>query len=125
MATQPEMAMTSPQLSNGNNRVRDSAADNGTSNETDSVECLLNDLTFTHTKPLWTQMARYNPPLPNPKAVPFIWTYDEVRPYLIRAGKLVPEKQAERRVLMLVNPAFGMDSKLPPISSELFLWLLV
>ncbi|CAI6336021.1 unnamed protein product [Periconia digitata] len=51
--------------------------------------------------PLWPQMVKYNPPQPNPKCVPDIWRYDEVRPYLVRAGDLVKEKDAERRVLML------------------------
>ena len=59
------------------------------------------------TKPLWKQMVKLNPPLPNPKCVPNIWRYDDVRPSLLRAGDLVPEQQAERRVLMLVNPARG------------------
>ncbi len=61
-----------------------------------------------NTRPLWTQMAKLNPPEPNPKCVPFIWRYDEVRPSLLRAGEVVSEQQAERRVLMLVNPARGM-----------------
>lgn len=61
-----------------------------------------------NTKPLWTQMARLNPPEPNPQCVPFIWRYDEVRPSLLRAGEIITEQQAERRVLMLVNPARGM-----------------
>ena len=33
--------------------------------------------------------------------------YKDVRPHLIRAGQLVPEHQAERRVLMLINPSMG------------------
>lgn len=61
-----------------------------------------------HTKPLWEQMARLNPPLPNPTCIPHIWRYNDVRPILIRAGELISEKQAERRVLMLTNPARGM-----------------
>jgi gentisate 1,2-dioxygenase len=60
-----------------------------------------------HTKPLWEQMARLNPPLPNPTCVPHIWRYNDVRPILLRAGDLISEKQAERRVLMLTNPARG------------------
>ena len=60
-----------------------------------------------NTKPLWKQMARLNPPQPNPTTIPHIWRYDDIRPSLIRAGELVDEKQAERRVLMLVNPARG------------------
>jgi hypothetical protein len=63
--------------------------------------------------PLWPQMTKFNPPAPNPKCVPHIWRYDEVRPYLLRAGELVTEKDAERRVLMLVNPARGEFS--PPL----------
>ena len=61
-----------------------------------------------HTMPLWTQMAKLNPPEPNPTAIPHIWRYDEVRPSLLRAGEIITEQQAERRVLMLVNPARGM-----------------
>ncbi len=73
----------------------------------DSVDSLLSDLQAAHTKPLWAQMNRLNPPLPNPTAIPHIWKYDQIRPHLLRAGEMVTEKQAERRVLMLVNPARG------------------
>ncbi|KAF2496524.1 RmlC-like cupin [Lophium mytilinum] len=58
-----------------------------------------------HTKPLWAQMARLNPPLPNPKCHPHVWEYEKIRPSLLQAGELITEKQAERRVLMLVNPS--------------------
>lgn len=75
---------------------------------TDPSQELVENALKVHTKPLWTQMARLNPPEPNPKCVPFIWRYDEVRPSLLRAGEIITEKQAERRVLMLVNPARGM-----------------
>ena len=69
---------------------------------------LLENLEQTHTKPLWAQMARINPPLPNPQTIPHIWKYDEIRSYLIQAGELITEKQAERRILVLVNPARGI-----------------
>ncbi|GFF96417.1 gentisate 1,2-dioxygenase [Aspergillus udagawae] len=71
----------------------------------DSAAQLLQDLEDSKTLPLWTQMTRLNPPEPNPTAIPFVWKYDSIRPNLLRAGHLVTEKQAERRVLMLVNPA--------------------
>jgi gentisate 1,2-dioxygenase len=73
----------------------------------DSTELLLKTLEGSNTLPLWTQMARLNPPEPNPTAVPFIWKYQSIRPSLLRAGKLITEKQAERRVLMLINPTRG------------------
>lgn len=76
-------------------------------NGTDSQEKLLADLDKSDTLPLWTQMARLNPPLPNPTTVPHLWEYETIRPNLLRSGKLVTEKQAERRVLMLVNPSRG------------------
>ena len=79
------------------------------SNE-DSVQQLLNDLIATNTTPLWAQMTKLNPPLPNPTAIPFVWEYEKLRPHLIRAGTLVAEKQAERRVLLLTNPARGAYS---------------
>ena len=78
------------------------------SQNNDSAAKLLQDLEDSQTLPLWTQMTRLNPPKPNPTAVPFVWKYDTIRPNLLRAGQLVTEKQAERRVLMLVNPARGI-----------------
>jgi len=74
-----------------------------------SAEQLLSELESTNTMPLWTQMAKLNPPVPNPKCVPHIWRYEQIRPSLLRAGDLITEKQAERRVLMLVNPARGVS----------------
>lgn len=84
------MAATKEQLQNG-----------------DSTDLLLKSLEGSNTLPLWTQMARLNPPEPNPTAVPFIWKYQSIRPSLLRAGELITEKQAERRVLMLINPTRG------------------
>lgn len=71
----------------------------------DSAEQLIKDLVGTNTLPLWAQMAKLNPAAPNPRCTPYIWRFDEVKPYLLRAGDLISEKQAERRVLMLVNPS--------------------
>ena len=68
---------------------------------------LLKAAAENHTNPLWTQMAKLNPPLPNPKCVPHVWEYKKIRPQLLQAGELVSEKQAERRVLMLTNPGRG------------------
>ncbi|CAI7629341.1 unnamed protein product [Penicillium pancosmium] len=71
----------------------------------DSEEKLLADLEASKTLPLWKQMARLNPAAPNPTTIPNVWKYKSIRPNLERAGNLVPESQAERRVLMLINPA--------------------
>ncbi|KAI5200555.1 hypothetical protein E4T39_05704 [Aureobasidium subglaciale] len=73
--------------------------------EADSEEKLVSELDSVHTLPLWAQMTKLNPPAPNPTCVPHVWQYAHIRPFLMRAGELVSEKKAERRVLMLVNPA--------------------
>ncbi|KAH8700321.1 RmlC-like cupin domain-containing protein [Talaromyces proteolyticus] len=67
-------------------------------------EQLLSAVKANNTLPLWAQMARLNPPEPNPVAEPFLWKYQSIRPVLLKAGELVDEQQAERRVLMLINP---------------------
>jgi gentisate 1,2-dioxygenase len=60
-----------------------------------------------HVAPLWTVLNAVNPPRPAPKAVPTLWKYKELRPPLMEAGKIVTAEEAERRVLMLVNPAMS------------------
>lgn len=47
------------------------------------------------------------PPTPSPKADVALWKYKELRPLLLEAGATVPCEEAERRVLMLKNPALG------------------
>jgi len=74
----------------------------------DTVETLIKGASEAYAVPLWPQMVRFNPPEPNPKCVPYVWDYERIKPYLVRAGELVQEKDAERRVLMLVNPARGL-----------------
>lgn len=78
----------------------------GRSKETSAAD-LLEAAEKCHVKPLWTQMSKLNPPLPNPRCKPHVWEYDAIRPTLLEAGQLITEKQAERRVLMLVNPERG------------------
>lgn len=67
-------------------------------------DSLVKALGDVNAMPLWAQMTRLNPALPNPLAKPFMWEYERLRPYLMSAGQLIKEEQAERRVLMLVNP---------------------
>lgn len=83
-------------------------ASNGANGHIETIQDVIKGASKFNAVPLWPQMVKYNPPKPNPKCVPFLWRYDEVRPYLVRAGELVKEKDAERRVLMLVNPERGM-----------------
>ncbi|KAK7413356.1 hypothetical protein QQX98_007733 [Neonectria punicea] len=99
------MAITADNGHNGNGNGNGVLAKRVPANAITTQEELLLALESTKTAPLWAQMQRLNPPAPNPQTVPHLWAYDDIRPYLLRAGCLITEKQAERRVLMLANPA--------------------
>ena len=75
---------------------------------TSSHEQLQNKLPAYHVNSLWTAMHAMVTPTPSPKADVALWKYKELRPLLIEAGNSVSAEQAERRVLMLTNPALSM-----------------
>lgn len=55
---------------------------------------------------LWQTLHTLVPRQPAPEAVPCHWRYqDAVRPLLMEAGELISAREAERRVLVLENPA--------------------
>jgi gentisate 1,2-dioxygenase len=55
-------------------------------------------------KPLW---ERRQAPQSQACALSAIWRYADVRPALLRAGELITAPEAERRVLVLENPALA------------------
>lgn len=59
-------------------------------------------------KPLWRHPDLL-PDEPRSRAVPYVWRYAELRELLMDAGELISAEQAERRVLMLMNP--GLDGR--------------
>ncbi len=79
----------------------------------DSLGALFTDARRSQAQPLWTVMESMVPPKPNPRAVPYVWSYETLRPLLERSGTLVSTRDAERRVFMLVNPALE-----PPHTSD-------
>jgi len=62
-------------------------------------------------KPLWERVMRVKP---GTAAVPAVWRWEEVRPLLMRACELITAKEAERRVLMLENPALPGTTFITP-----------
>jgi gentisate 1,2-dioxygenase len=54
--------------------------------------------------PLWESLAEIVPVQPRPRALPALWRYEEMRPFIMESGKLISAKEAERRVLILANP---------------------
>ncbi|MCY1333547.1 Gentisate 1,2-dioxygenase [compost metagenome] len=54
--------------------------------------------------PLWEQLHNLVPATPSGACVPALWRYDELRPFLMEAGRLITAEEAIRRVLVLENP---------------------
>ena len=68
-------------------------------------EAFYNELAPKNMAPLWEVLRALITREPQTPCVPVLWRYDEVRPYLMRSGRLITAKEAERRVLILENPA--------------------
>lgn len=56
---------------------------------------------------LWRQLGTLLPPEPQSRATPHLWRYAELRELLLEAGEVVTAEEAERRVLMLMNPGLA------------------
>jgi len=67
-------------------------------------------LTAQNLVPLWPSLRAVLPPdKPAPRTRPTFWSYQGLRPLLLRAGELTPIEKAERRVLVLANPGHGLE----------------
>jgi gentisate 1,2-dioxygenase len=56
-------------------------------------------------KPLWEVLRDQLTTEPNPPEAAVLWRYDDVRPFLLEAARLISVEEADRRVLVLENPA--------------------
>lgn len=63
---------------------------------------LSSEIAAHHMKPLWERVMRLQP---GTAAAPVIWRWQDVQPFLMRSAELITTQEAERRVLMLENPA--------------------
>lgn len=61
--------------------------------------------------PLWEVFHKLVARQPVTRAVPHCWRYADVRPYILESGDLITAKEAERRVLVLENPALAGTSQ--------------
>jgi gentisate 1,2-dioxygenase len=73
-------------------------------------EAFYKELAPHNMAPLWEVLRALVTREPQTPCVPALWHYDEVRPYLMRSGALITAKEAERRVLILENPALAGKS---------------
>lgn len=62
--------------------------------------------------PLWTRLKSLVPAAPTPVGVPHRWAYADVRPYVLESAQHISAKEAERRVLILENPALKGSSQI-------------
>ena len=60
--------------------------------------------------PLWEVLGALVPPSPRTQVAPALWRYDDVRDEVMEAGRLITAEEAERRVLILENPALRGQS---------------
>lgn len=61
--------------------------------------------------PLWEVLKELLPAQPKSRAAPCRWRYRDVRPLLIESGRLLSAEEAERRVLVLENPALPGETR--------------
>src|SRR5216684_1871249 len=60
--------------------------------------------------PLWEVLHDLIPNEPATACRPALWKYQQARPYLMEAGRLITAKEAIRRVLILENPGMRGES---------------
>src|SRR5258708_27205597 len=60
--------------------------------------------------PLWLSLADLVTPEPRSPCQPVSWRFNDIRSAMLEAGTLITAKEAERRVLVLDNPALRRQS---------------
>src|SRR6266478_368494 len=69
------------------------------------------DLAAANLAPLWDMMRKLAPRGPEGGGEPVHWNWKTLRSKGLRAAELITAEQAERRVLVLENPAFAGEGK--------------
>ena len=81
----------------------------------EELEGFYRDLETYSTAALWTRQEQALVNEPKSKALPYLWRWKELRPQAMRAAELVGTEDAERRVLMLLNP--GLEGRIATTNS--------
>ena len=82
------------------------------SSHLDVRQILYDDMSPYHLTPLWRELHALVPLQPSSPCVAALWKYEQVRPYLMRAGEVITADEAVRRVLILENPALRGQSSI-------------
>ncbi len=70
-----------------------------------ALQSFYDSLDGTESFPLWLELRNLFSREPAVQAVPHLWHYDAIRNKLLEVAPILSAQEAERRVLMLVNPA--------------------
>jgi gentisate 1,2-dioxygenase len=70
----------------------------------------LDDLRKLWLKPLWLVLSEAMTAEPKTDIVPHIWRWSDVRPRILEAGRRISAEEAERRVLMYLNPGLNGEA---------------
>ncbi len=65
-----------------------------------------------HMAPLWTRLKGLVPKEPTPVGLAYRWRYAQVRPHVLESAQHISAREAERRVLILENPALRGTSRI-------------
>src|SRR5258708_39205795 len=65
--------------------------------------------------PLWEVIHQLVLKEPRSPALPVMWRYDDVRPYIMEAGSIISAKEAERRGACLASPRLAGGRRRPTI----------
>jgi gentisate 1,2-dioxygenase len=62
--------------------------------------------------PLWEVLKEYVTNVPKPKCAPALWKFQDAKTLVLEAGGIITAEEAERRVLVLENPALRGQAKI-------------
>lgn len=86
-------------------------------NRANAMAAFRGDLAADNLQPLWDIMSRLVSSEPAKGGDPVHWPWAQLRQHVQTAGELISAEEAERRVLVLENPAFSGEGK---ITSSLY-----
>ena len=86
-------------------------------NRVATMDAFRDELAADNLKPLWDVMGNLAAREPPAGGAAKRWTWSDLRKHVLRAGELVTATEAERRVLVLENPAFPGEGR---ITSSLY-----
>jgi len=96
--------------------ARKSIGGPGAANAEEDVEAVrrayYDRISAYHMAPLWEVLKDLVPREPSSVCAPAIWRFNDVRALVAEAGDLISAREAERRVLVLENPALRGKSRI-------------